>query len=470
MKKIFLFVLCIVAPIFPSANQTSDLSTVFVGQTLPFTITIQQESYLIPGGVQSAAVGAYQGKYLVIAGTTNGLHGFDNTVPNSNFPPSLQNTTVFVIDPANQKVSYRSLYNNSGLTQALIDTLSVTSPQFYQSGNTLYITGGYGIDSASGTFTTKDTLTAINVPGLMQWVTGDPNALKKATKYIRQITNPIFQVTGGAMYTASNGITSLIFGQNFSGYVTDSSNGDYTQQVRTFRIIDDGRHLKVIVLGSSPSNPNYRRRDLNVVPSIKIVHNKKVPGYIALSGVFTQDNGIWTVPVEISSYGVATMADPNNSATFKQAMNNYICAHVPLFSNNGNMYIVLLGGITYGYYQNGVFLTDSELPFTNEITTVVRSLSGVYQQYLMPTQYPTILSTASNPGNTLLFGASAKFMPTATVPTYSNGVLNLSKITGNTLIGYIIGGIQSTLPDTILPSDSAASPYVFRVYLTPTNV
>jgi hypothetical protein len=50
---------------------------------------------------------------------------------------------------------------------------------------------------------------------------------------------------------------------------------------------------------------------------------------------------------------------------------------------------------------------------------------------------------------------------------YSNGVLNLAKIKHPTIIGYIMGGIQSTLPNTDFQSDSAASPYVFKVVLTP---
>ena len=34
-------------------------------------------------------------------------------------------------------------------------------------------------------------------------------------------------------------------------------------------------------------------------------------------------------------------------------------------------------------------------------------------------------------------------------------------------VGYIVGGIQSTLPNTNTTSDSAASPYVFTVTLVP---
>ena len=36
------------------------------------------------------------------------------------------------------------------------------------------------------------------------------------------------------------------------------------------------------------------------------------------------------------------------------------------------------------------------------------------------------------------------------------------------MIGYIVGGIMSTLPNTNVRSDTAASPYIFKVTLTST--
>ena len=40
--------------------------------------------------------------------------------------------------------------------------------------------------------------------------------------------------------------------------------------------------------------------------------------------------------------------------------------------------------------------------------------------------------------------------------------------TNAVVVGYIVGGIQSTLPNTNVESDSAASPYIFTVTLVPT--
>jgi hypothetical protein len=107
------------------------------------------------------------------------------------------------------------------------------------------MTGGYGVDTATGQFSTKDALTAIFVPGLMHWVE-EIVANEAAAQYIRHIFDPIFQVTGGYMTRASRNMTLLIFGQNFEGFYVPSASGVYTRQVRRFRIIDDGVTLRFL--------------------------------------------------------------------------------------------------------------------------------------------------------------------------------------------------------------------------------
>lgn len=81
-----------------------------------------------------------------------------------------------------------------------------------------------------------------------------------------------------------------------------------------------------------------------------------------------------------------------------------------------------------------------------------------------------IASTGSNPGNPLLFGAGAQFFPAGGLPSYGNGVLDLDRLGGSQpyVIGYVVGGIMSTLPNTNAQSDTAASPYIFKVMLTST--
>src|SRR6476469_5463501 len=247
-------------------NQTPDVTPILPEDSLPLRITLQQAHFSLPSGVQSFVAGRFGGRWLILAGRINGLHGFGNN--DNNFPPNQQNTTVFVVDPVQETVATRSFTDpESGLTQSQIDLLSVTSAQSYQLGTTLYMTGGYGVDTASGNFTTKDALTAIDIPALMHWVV-NASPGEKAAQHIRQIHDPLFQVTGGAMKLGAGGVTLLMFGQNFVGANVGSANGKCSEQVYRFRIVDDGLNMSVIPLAALPAlpDPNYLRRDLNIVP------------------------------------------------------------------------------------------------------------------------------------------------------------------------------------------------------------
>ena len=70
----------------------------------------------------------------------------------------------------------------------------------------------------------------------------------------------------------------------------------------------------------------------------------------------------------------------------------------------------------------------------------------------------------------MLFGAGAQFFRASGPPSYGNGVFDLDQLGGSRpyVIGYIVGGIMSTLPNTNTQSDTAASPYIFKVMLTST--
>ena len=290
----------------PSINQTDEITPVIVNGSLPFQVQVDQAGFSLPNGIHSFATGFHNGMFLFITGRTNGMHGFNDDT--HNFPPAAQNTVIYVVDPINQIVYTRSMNDaSSGLNQTQIDSLSVTSPQSYQRKDTLYITGGYGVDTATGEFSTKPYLTAIDVPGLMHWVI-DPKPYETAQQYIRQISNSAFQVTGGVMTQIGDHPTLLIFGQNFSGFYFDGGNGIYTKRVRRFHIRDDGHHLTAEIISGSPLelDQSYRRRDLNIIPIVRQKGNKLNFDLVAYSGVFTVAGGIWTVPVTINAKGQRT--------------------------------------------------------------------------------------------------------------------------------------------------------------------
>lgn len=447
-----------------SFNQTATVSPIYPQDSLPFSIEIETMQLMLPNGIHSNALATYKDKWLLIAGRTNGLHGF--APDDFNFPPQKQNTVAYVVDIKKNAVYSRPLDDpSSGLSQQQIDDLSVTSPQSFQKNNVLYISGGYGVDTATGQFGTKPTLTAIDIPQFIEWVIHPTNHNTPVVKYIRQTSDPFLQVTGGYMDAVSSKLsTLLIFGQNFAGYYDSSSNGNYTQQVRRFKILDNGKELSITDKVAEPADPSYRRRDLNVVPIIS--NNKK--GYVALSGVFTLEGGIWTVPVFINRDGSSFMPNPSDPNTFMQGMNNYTCPVASLYDKHTeNNYLILLGGLSYGYFENGVFETDSEIPFINQITTLQIDKHNNFTQYLMNNEYPIIPSTGTNPGNTLLFGAGGNFFIDPNLKTYCNEVVPFNQIQKRRTLGYIVGGIMSTLDNTNNMTDSAASPYIFQVIITP---
>ena len=217
-------------------NQTATVSTILSDDSLPFRISLEKADFKLPMGLQSYIHGIHRDKWLLITGRMGGLHGFVKDSKN-NFPTREQNTTLFVIDPIKKKIFTRSLRDpKSGLTQKQIDLLSVTAAQGYQSGKTLYITGGYGVDSATGKLDTKNALTAIDIPGLIHWVT-HPSSKGTAVKHIRQIFDDTFKVTGGYMNQIGNNPTLLIMGHEFNGFYSDPSQKPpvfqkYTEQVR----------------------------------------------------------------------------------------------------------------------------------------------------------------------------------------------------------------------------------------------
>ncbi len=445
-------------------NQTANFSPINLKSTLPYAVTLSvydMNAATVPT-LQTYARGQIGDEWVLIGGRTNGLHDFTNDGL-INFPPSDQNRTVWVINPVTLETWSRSLTDvSSGLTIAQIDSLSTTASQSAQQGDTLYMIGGYGYDTGLANFQTYPTLTALDLPGVIAWVKdGGPGFVNS----FRQLSDEYLRVTGGELFLLG-GRAQLVFGQNFIGGYTPGTNGDYTRQVRTFNLNDNGTTLSISLPAAESPQPEYRRRDLNVVP---IMQGSASAGYdtglAALSGVFTPSFGIWTVPVEITANGATTTGNSLDAATFRQGMNSYRSATISLYSPTlDQTHNVLLGGISVLYYDTatGTIEADQQIPFINGITSLVRTNSGAYSQTYLG-EYPTIPNPSNN-GAPFLFGAEADFFPLPGIANFNNGVLNLDSITTPTVIGYIFGGIIAERPNN---GPTAASNYVFAVTLTP---
>ena len=460
------FVSAVVSPSAFAQHQTATVSSIVVNGSLSYELEITEVDFGAADRptLHSFAMGEHNGLWVLIAGRTNGLHGM-NLGGLANFPEASQNRDVWVIDLVNKLSWHRSLSDAaSGLSVAEVDSLTPTNNQFYQLGNVLYMTGGYGFNRDTNQFKTYDYLTAIDLPGIIAWAQGGTGT---AATHIRQNQNTLFQVTGGAMY-AMGGRMHLVMGQNFFGGYNVGRTGNYTKQVRSFDIVDNGTTLSVANIVQTTPNDAYRRRDLNVVPRIKknSSTNALEEALVALSGVFTPLNGGWTVPVEIDSNGTPTMADPSLPGTFKQGMHNYHSAKIGLYSEaDDSMHTLSFGSISLQYYDraNETFITDGQFPFINQVTSVVIDASGNYTQYLMDEEFPVI---TDGTGNRLRFGANAEFLPAQGIATYANGVQKLDTINSPTVIGYILGGIVADAGNS---GNTAASGRIFQVVLKPAS-
>jgi hypothetical protein len=439
-----------------------------LSNSLPYRIELRERSLgdIDLPTLHSFAVGQFDGKWLMISGRTNGLHGFDGGLsPEGNFPPQSQNRDAWVIDPVAKQSWHRPLDDpTSGLSEEQIVSLAATNNQFYGKGNMLYVTGGYGVKENGTDFGTFDALSAIDMPGLSDWVM---NGTGSAADHIRQIHDPAFKVTGGAMHEI-DGRAHIVFGQDFDGVYTPFRNGTYTNQVRSFDIVDDGTTLSVQNITSTTPDSNYRRRDLNVVP---ILRPDGVGGHeeglVALSGVFTPANDPWTVPVEIDADGNASMADPSDPATFQQGMNNYHSSKLGFFSQtSGEMHEVLFGGISLKYLDpvTQTIKTDFQLPFVNDITSVVISADGTYSQHHLGF-FPELFDTQNR---RLRLGTNSEFLLAEDAPKFDNGVIDFDALAaGENSLGFIYGGIIANAPHVRSNPEglSSASNHVFEVVL-----
>ncbi|MEX0611124.1 MAG: hypothetical protein WD738_08330 [Pirellulales bacterium] len=455
-----------------AANQTDTVTPILLDSNLPYRISLQPVDFgsaELPT-LHSYAAAHHDGKWVLIAGRTNGLHGFESMAAN-NFPPQFQNRDVWVIDPIAKQSWHRSLEDaGGGLTTIELNSLTPTNNQFYQRGDHLYMTGGYGVQSIlpngtpfNGTF---DTLSAIHLPGIVDWVMTGNGVAKE---HIRQISGDSFRVTGGAMYEMG-GKTHIVFGQDFQGNYNPSKNGTYTNQVRSFDIVDDGVTLSVANATSTAADPNYRRRDLNIFPVLwSGMGGGLEEGLLALSGVFTTTFGAWTVPVEIDANGNPSMDDPNDPNTFKQGFNTYHSAKLGLYSESrSEMHEVLFGGIGLRYLDTQTMQVEADdaMPFINDITSIVDDAAGNYSQHWLG-EFPFLTDLD---GNRLRFGANAEFFLSPAIETFDNGVVKLDALNQPTVLGYIFGGIVTNGPHTRSgnpPATSAGSNTIFRVLYTP---
>jgi hypothetical protein len=400
------------------------------------------------GGIQSYAYGQHDGKWLIVGGRLDGLH---KRRPFESFDLAGHNTQLIIIDPQTKKYWTATLENYPNRVQ---EQLRSTNMEFYQQDAYLYLIGGYGYSDFNEDHVTFPHLTVIDVPAIMNAMLQNENI----SGHVRQYTHDTFAVTGGQLMRIYD-TYHLVGGQKFTGRYNPMgpTHGpgfiqEYTEEIRRFKITDDGTNLSVQILPTLYDSDQLHRRDFNVVP--QILPNGQ-EGLTAFSGVFQK---IADVPY-LNSLNIDSTGYSINT-NFLQYYNHYHCATLPIYDGStGDMHTIFFGGIAQYYEEGGILVQDDEVPFVKTIARVTRQSDGTMAEYKLPISMPDYL------------GASAEFIPIEDVPYLSNGVLDLNALPDDSvLIGYIYGGIHSSAKNVFWINDgnqSMASPVIYKVYLTP---
>ncbi len=409
----------------------------FQEESTLFSISLSpvQTDYHLPA-MHSFAFATYEGMWIVLGGQVAGFHGTADDPPP--FMRSIANDSLWLIDPVNG-ASY-----SVPVPAQFQPALTVTNPQYYQEGETLYVCGGYTVsDATQPRFnTTSNYLVGVNLPNYLQYVQSGGQAPAADQVFQIALQDDFVRVTGGALMIV-NDYFYLVGGQNFEGVYTVGSTGDYTNAIRSFTLEQNGSDWSLGTIDSLVDTVNLHRRDFNLVPYLS---SGGLQEAIILGGVFTPEDLSYNNPVYIT--GLATGTPAITVGLSEQSCNQYSCAVACMWiaPQVEGMIYALLGGITYKQYSpatNGLVIGDNgvPMPFSNLVDFIVSDTDTLVELVQTPPQ-PLL------PG---YLGTNAAFIPIPQFVTdsYPN-ILDLSKVFMDTTtaatIGYLFGGILSEGP------------------------
>lgn len=406
--------------------------------------TVELEQINIPGAplIHSFAFAQSDGRWLFIGGRTNGLHGFSGA---SSFPKQYSNINIYVVDPNTQQTWSRNIFLD--LPFSFADQFRSANMQYTQIGNKLYFSGGYGYDSTSNGLITFPALKVIDVSEMI-------NAVMTGTSvapFVRGVTDSRMQVCGGEIHKLGD-YFYLTGGHKFTGTYRILVNDQvYTNQIRKFKINDDGVIVSIADYTAYTDTAQYHRRDMNVVPAIK--PDGITPYMILYGGVFKYNVNLpFLNPIYIDEAGISVDFD------FEQKMSQYTCSNMSVYDSvTQKMHTTFFGGTSL-YYQNEItneLVYDSLVPFIKDITTLSRSPNGTSAEKVMSLKFPALL------------GSNAKFILSDSIPQFENGVIKLHHLDAHAFAGYIFGGIRALMPNNGL---SYPSEYIYKVYINPDNI
>lgn len=393
------------------------------------------------GGLQSYAVGTHEGEWLLVGGRLDGLH---RRQPFASFSADGKNQDLIVVDPEKSTFWRAPL---SSLPTSIADQLASTNMQFYQSADKLICTGGYGYSPTHDDHITFPYITSIDLPNTIKAI--KENNLNSTT--FHQIEHEIFRVTGGALNKIDD-TYYLVGGHKFMGRYNpmgpDHGPGfeqEYTDEIRRFKINDEDSTIEV--LESIHDAMHLHRRDYNLTPIISEGERKLVVN----SGVFKNTVDLpWLYPVTISKNEHIAHEE------FTQYYNHYHCAYLPIYDKDSDITrTIFFGGIAQFYKDGETLVQDNDVPFVNTIAEVSRNTTGEFSEAILSTNMPGYLGA----GSVFIFNSDAQLL--------DDDILDADLIGDEyTDIGYIYGGIRSSLPNIFWineGNESSASEVIYKV-------
>lgn len=435
MRQIFRFLILLI------------LTTGVKAQT-NFSIVV--EPYAISGlpGLHSFAAAEYGGKWVIIGGRTDGLH--QRQAPFS-FLSAGNNTNIYIVDPVTKHV-WSATVNN--LSASLKEQLQSTNMCFTGDGPNMYITGGYGYSATLGNHKTYASLIVVDLPGLINSIMNNASI----SPYFRQLNNPLFAITGGHMVKLGS-MFLLVGGQKFDGRY-NANNGpsftqEYSNQIRKFRIADDGVNLNISYQTNITDANELHRRDYNLTP--QVFPDGRL-GFTAFSGVFQYGANIpFLNTVDMDTVGYTPKFG------FNQLLNHYHSGQLGIYDSVSNiMHNIFFGGMAQYYFDaGGNLIQDNEVPFVSTIAKVTRSSNGSM----------TETKIGDLPG---LTGSGSELILNPNLPLYPHDVIKLNQLVQDTvLVGYLVGGIESSAPNIFnfnTGTQSSASNTVYKVLLVKATI
>lgn len=407
-----------------------------------FTLQINEVSASNAPSIHSTAVAQHDGLWLFVTGRVDGLH---RLFGGEAFPADMQNNEIIVYDPGADQKWAASL---DELSDVVADPLRTTNGQFWQDGERLYLFGGYGYENATAEKITFGVLTAIDVPGMISAV---QNATALAP-HIRQMpSDDRLKVAGGHLIRL-DGTYHLVGGNRFDGEYLGGFTQTYTEADRTFTIGDNGSTLALLNYAEISDATNLHRRDVNVSP---VVLDDGSEGFALFGGVFRTDAVLpYRNPVYFN--GSTMTVD----TAFEAQFGHYTSPVLPIYDADpaaNLMHSVFFGGMNQFYYdETGELIEEDVLvPFVDDVTMITRDQAGSTTEMVLPYTLPALL------------GTNAALFLNPSLPKYDNGVIKLRELAGQTLLGHVVGGIESDMPNAgWMDGNTLATNRLFEIFVT----